>query len=75
MLFYGKTTGWIIVPLVAALLLGKKVEGFMFFIILMAAFGITCYGIYREIDQYKKDLVRPESDSDTRSEKINNGKQ
>ena len=61
MMFYAKTTSWIIFPLVLALLAGKYVtKSFgsqsLFFIFLMAGFLITCWGIYREIRKYKKDL-------------------
>ncbi|MFZ2072285.1 MAG: hypothetical protein WA101_02190 [Minisyncoccia bacterium] len=61
MFFYIKTTSWIIFPLVLGLLLGKYLRQntgsqFLFFALMMAGFGITCFGIYREIKQYKKDL-------------------
>ena len=61
MLFYAKTTSWIIFPLFLALLAGKYVtKSFgsqsLFFIFLIAGFLITCWGIYREVRKYKKDL-------------------
>jgi len=61
MIFYVKTTSWIIFPLVLALLIGnyfsKSAGGQTFFLVcVMAGFGISCSGIYREIKNYKKDL-------------------
>ncbi|MEI6580581.1 MAG: hypothetical protein WCO07_00195 [bacterium] len=65
--FYVKTTSWIIIPLILAVFLGKYVSEsigsqFIFFICLMIGFGITCFGIYREINQYKKDLKIKKND-------------
>ena len=59
--FYVKTTSWIIIPLLLAVFGGKYVSNTMgsqaiFFVCLMLGFGVTCYGIYREIKLYKKDL-------------------
>ena len=59
--FYVKTTSWIIFPLLLGLLLGKYVRNTygsqtLFLACLMIGFGITCFGIYREIKKYKKDL-------------------
>jgi len=59
--FYVRTTSWIIFPLVIGWLLGGYVgestgSQSMFFILMMASFGITCFGIYREIKKYKKTL-------------------
>ncbi len=64
MLFYVKTTSWIIIPLVLCLLLvnyfGKSTGSqLVFFAIIIAGFGITCFGIYREIKSYKKSLNIP----------------
>lgn len=64
MIFYVKTTSWIIFPLVLAFLIGnyfsKTPEGqTLFLVCVMAGFGISCFGIYREIKQYKKDLDPP----------------
>jgi len=61
MIFYVKTTSWIIFPLVLAFLIGNyfsKSVGSqtLFLVCVMAGFGISCFGIYREIKQYKKDL-------------------
>lgn len=61
MLFYAKTTSWIIFPLILGLILGKYVSGStgsqtLFFVVLFFGFLIACYGIYREIKQYQKDL-------------------
>ena len=63
LIFYAKTTSWIIFPLILGLLGGKYVsksfgsQG-LFFVFLMAGFLISCYGIYREIKKYKKDLEK-----------------
>jgi hypothetical protein len=61
MVFYAKTTAWIIFPLLLALLLGnyfsKSAGGqTMFLVCIMAGFGVSCSGIYQEIKKYKKDL-------------------
>lgn len=66
MIFYVKTTSWIIFPLILAFLIGNyfsKSAGsqILFLVCVMAGFGISCFGIYREIKQYKKDLP-PEAD-------------
>ncbi|MDD5721304.1 MAG: hypothetical protein PHT16_02570 [Candidatus Pacebacteria bacterium] len=62
-IFYVKTTSWIVFPLVLGYLGGSFISKSagsqsLFFIIIMLGFGITCYGIYREIKQYKKDLEK-----------------
>ncbi len=57
MMFYAKTTSWIIIPLVLGLIVGQFTKSqILFFVFLMIGFGITCFGIYREIKQYKKSL-------------------
>ena len=61
MFFYVKTTSWIIFPLILAIFAGKYVSQSIgsqtvFFLFIMLGFVITCWGIYREIKQYKKDL-------------------
>lgn len=61
MVFYIKTAGWVMIPLILGVLVGNYVEKSsnsqaLFFVSLMMGFGITCYGIYREIKEYKKDL-------------------
>lgn len=63
--FYVKTTSWIIFPLIVATLAGRYVEKSfgsqtIFFITVMIGFGITCYGIYREVKSYKKSLENKE---------------
>ncbi len=60
-IFYVKTTSWIIFPLLLGLLLAKYIRNTygsqtLFLACLMLGFGITCFGIYREIKNYKKDL-------------------
>ena len=60
-LFYAKTTSWIVLPLVLATLAGKYVSKsvgsqIVFFVFIMLGFLVTCLGIYREVKQYKKDL-------------------
>jgi hypothetical protein len=61
LIFYVKTTSWIIFPLVLAVLtanyVNKSTESqTLFFGLIMIGFGITCFGVYREIKQYKKSL-------------------
>jgi len=61
MIFYAKTTSWIIFPMILALLAGRYVSRsvgsqVLFFIFIMAGFLVTCLGIYREIKDYKKGL-------------------
>ncbi len=61
MIFYGKTTSWIVFPLVLALLLGKYIgqaNQVLFPIFIIVGFGISCFGIYREIKKYKKELEK-----------------
>jgi hypothetical protein len=60
-IFYAKTTAWVILPLFLALLLGKYIQTsinsqLIFFIVILGGFLVTCYGIYKEIRIYKKDL-------------------
>ncbi len=55
--FYVKTTAWIVLPLVAGLIAGRFTENpILFFIFLMIGFGIACFGIYSEVKEYKKKL-------------------
>ena len=59
MIFYAKTTAWVIIPLVLAVLLGNYIgqsNQALFFGCIMIGFGITCNGIYKEIKEYKKTL-------------------
>ncbi|MEI7765099.1 MAG: AtpZ/AtpI family protein [bacterium] len=61
MFFYVKTTSWIIIPLVLGALAGKYVSKsvgsqVLFFVFVILGFLVTCWGIYREIKQYKKSL-------------------
>ena len=73
MVFYAKTTSWIILPLILALFIGNFVtkedqSQTLFFVCLMIGFGISCYGIYREIKEYKKGLDK--EDMDKKKEEI-----
>jgi len=73
-LFYVKATSWIILPLVFAIFTGKYVSKtigsqVLFFIFIMVGFGITCFGIYKEIKSYKKKL-----DSSTKDNILDNFK-
>ena len=56
MIFYAKTTSWIIFPLVISVILGNKLAPSSLLLFVALGFGITCFGIYKEIKQYKKDL-------------------
>ncbi|MFA6353534.1 MAG: hypothetical protein WCW93_01225 [Candidatus Paceibacterota bacterium] len=63
MFFYIKTTSWIILPLILGLILGKYIgesagSQTLFFGIIFLGFLITCYGIYREVKTYLKDLEK-----------------
>ncbi len=65
MIFYAKTTSWIIFPLAIAFFLGKYFKAniggqVLFFICVGVGFLITIYGIYREIKIYQKDLEKKE---------------
>ncbi len=67
MFFYAKVTSWIIIPLVLAILLGKYVtktigSQSLFFIFVMLGFGISCFGIYREVKNYQKGLDNDKKD-------------
>lgn len=60
-IFYVKTTSWIIFPLVIGFLTANYFnDSFknqtLFFLILMLSFGITCFGIYKEIKTYKNKI-------------------
>lgn len=61
LVFYAKTTSWIVFPLILATWTGKYVSKSiesqsLFFVFVMAGFGITCFGVYREIKKYKDGL-------------------
>ncbi len=61
LVFYAKTTGWIIVPLVVAIILLKYIQlsvgsQIWFFIAVIIAFIVTCFGIYREVKIYKQEV-------------------
>ena len=61
MIFYAKTTSWIIFPLLIGVFGGQYVSKsvgsqVIFFVFVILGFLITCLGIYREIRQYKKSL-------------------
>lgn len=61
LIFYIKTTSWIIFPLVIGILGGQYVgkstgSQIIFFVFMILGFLVTCLGIYREIRQYKKGL-------------------
>lgn len=63
LIFYAKTTSWILFPLLLGILAGKYVgkstgSQTLFFVFIMIGFGITCFGIYREIKNYKKNLEK-----------------
>ena len=58
MLFYAKTTSWIVFPLVLAIVLGKYIGEENRALLLILGFGATCFGLYREIKQYKKELEK-----------------
>ena len=60
-LFYAKTTSWIIFPLILGIFLAKYISNntssqILFFVIIILGFIITCFGIYKEVKIYKKNL-------------------
>ena len=76
--FYGKTTGWIVFPLIIALFFGRYIKEstgsqVWFFVAVFAGFTVTCYGIYREINLYKKDLDKEEEKKDPPSQNAADG--
>jgi len=57
--FYVKTTAWVLFPLIIGLVAKEFTENQSIFLIsLVVGFGITCYGIYREIRVYKKEIEK-----------------
>ncbi|MBU0612025.1 hypothetical protein KKA39_01260 [Patescibacteria group bacterium] len=57
--FYVKTTGWILIPVILAVVLHKyALNGEKLFVILGLSFIITIFGIWLEIKKYKKDLEK-----------------
>ena len=58
--FYVKTTSWIVLPLIFGLLAGQFTRSQTWFLIfLMIGFATSCFGIYREIKEYKKEIDPP----------------
>ena len=57
-LFYVKTTSWIIIPLVVAIIASKKIAPAHYLLFVIIGFGVTCFGINKEIKQYKEDLKK-----------------
>ena len=65
LIFYAKTTSWIIFPMGFALILNRffiKDSQYGFFILVAFGFGITCRGIYKEIKKYQQDLDKENQD-------------
>lgn len=60
-LFYARTTGWIVIPLIVALVLGRAVAPALELVFVLAGFAITCYGIYREVREYKQSLAKEDA--------------
>ena len=60
MVFFAKTTSWVAVPAILALLIKKylNISQILFFIIIGLAFVLTIFGIYKEIKDYKKTLEK-----------------
>jgi hypothetical protein len=61
MVFYAKSTAWVLFPLILALVVNKYFlkdydSQNVFLAVLLAGFGITCFGIYKEIKKYKESL-------------------
>jgi hypothetical protein len=60
--FYVRTTSWIILPLLIAIIFSKKISPELYFLFVILGFGITCFGIYKEIKQYKKYLTEDDKE-------------
>ncbi len=61
MFFYAKVTSWIIFPVLVALMFSKyflRGNQTLFFVLMFLGFIISCYGIYKEIKKYKKDIEK-----------------
>lgn len=61
MIFYAKTTAWIVLPVVLALVVKNLFNlnsEFTFPILIGLSFGFTCYGIFKEIKNYQKSLEK-----------------
>jgi len=58
LIFYAKTTSWIVGPIAIAFLVRHfmHVSATLFFIILGACFVLTIWGIYKEIKLYRKEF-------------------
>jgi hypothetical protein len=61
MAFYAKTTAWIIFPLILATWAGDYLSQstqsqILFFVLVIVGFGVTCFGVYKEIKEYKESL-------------------
>lgn len=77
--FYAKVTSWVIFPLVVAVLLGRYVSQSFgsqswFFLAVIGGFLITCFGIYREVKEYKKTLDNDPPSHKATDGQANNGK-
>ena len=75
--FYVKTTSWIILPLIFSLFAGSYVSKtfgsqFLYFTFVMLGFGITCFGIYREVKVYKKSIDKMEELVKLKESNLNN---
>lgn len=65
--FYSKATAWICGSAILSIFLGKFLTNYFqkdFWMIIVIIFGfiISIYGIYREINIYKKDLEKEEKE-------------
>jgi hypothetical protein len=61
MFFYAKVTSWIIFPVILAIVFSEyffkeNVQNITFFILIFISFVITCFGIYKEIKEYKNSI-------------------
>lgn len=69
LIFYAKTTGWVIFPLILAVSIWKYFGSSLgsqvvFFILILLGFLVTCFGIYREIKIYKINLEKAEKEKE-----------
>ncbi len=59
LVFYAKTTAWILIPALLSLFVKNFFNlnsQFIFPILIGLSFGVSCYGIFKEVKNYQKSL-------------------
>ncbi|MFZ2205238.1 MAG: hypothetical protein WAV23_01460 [Minisyncoccia bacterium] len=59
MIFYAKTTAWIIIPALLSLFVKSFLNinsDLVFPILIGLSFGVSCFGIFKEIKNYQKSI-------------------